>query len=267
MKPALSLLAAAILFSATLTGCAPKREANTSSTAAAPTAEAQALHEKLVPMIPNLKLENIRASAAAGLYEVQDGSNFGYVTADGKYLIAGDLVDLGTGESLTENSRKADRIAKLAAVDEKRMIVFAPPGGGKHVVTVFTDIDCGYCRKLHSEIARYNDAGITIRYLAYPRAGLQSDSARKAEVVWCSSDPKAALTQAKAGEAVAGEARCTDVVARDYALGNDMGLRGTPLLILEDGSVVNGYVPAEVLAQRLEQAPARAATQLVAPQG
>lgn len=266
MKPALSFLAAAVLLSATLAGCAPKREADTSAAKLAPTAETRTLHQKLIGMIPNLKLENIRPSAAAGLYEVQDGSNFGYVTADGKYLVAGDLVDLGSGESLTENSRKADRVARLAQLGEDNMIVFAPAGGGKHVVTVFTDIDCGYCRKLHSEIARYNEAGITIRYLAYPRAGLESDSARKAEVVWCSADRKAALTHAKAGEAVVGQPDCKNPVAEEWALGNALGLRGTPLLVLEDGSVVNGYVPAEVLAQRLES-PARAATQLVPHQG
>src|SRR3546814_10155670 len=114
-------------------------------------------------------------------------------------MIEGDLLNLKTGESITENRRKSDRIAKLAALGEDKMIIFAPEGHTKHVVTVFTDVDCGYCRRLHSQMAEYNAQGIEIRYLPYPRSGPNSESFRKAEAVWCSSDRKTALTQAKIG--------------------------------------------------------------------
>ncbi len=245
----------ALVVVAFLTACAPKMD-SASAPAQAPGAEE--LQKKLAKFLPDLKAEDIRATEAAGLYEVKSDGNYGYVTADGKFLIAGDLVDLGSGESLTENRRRGDRVAKLEALGTDNMIVFAPAGGTKHVVTVFTDIDCGYCRKLHSEIAQYNAAGIEIRYVSYPRSGPNSESFHKAQAVWCAADRKAALTAAKQGGAVTGEAACNDPIGREWALGNELGLRGTPLLVLEDGSVVNGYVPAAALAQRLAT-PSRAA--------
>jgi thiol:disulfide interchange protein DsbC len=236
------LAGAALATIMVLSACAPKQDAGV-----------EAVRARLREMIPDLKDDAIRPSAIAGLYEVQDGSNFAYVTADGKYLIEGDLVDLKTGESITENRRKADRLAQLDALGEKNMIVFAPEGRTRHVVTVFTDVDCGYCRKLHSEMAQYNAEGIAIRYVAYPRSGPNSPSFRKAEAVWCASDRKAALTAAKLDQPVAGDgAQCQSVVEREYNLGNQIGLRGTPLLVLEDGSIVNGYLPPAVLLQRLE---------------
>ncbi|MGH8446089.1 MAG: DsbC family protein [Solimonas sp.] len=236
------ILAATVLLAA----CAPKEDA-----------EVEAVRAKVQEFLPNVKAENVRLSATPGLYEVQDGANIGYITADGKYLLEGDLISLKDGENLTENRRKDDRVAKLDALGEQNMIVFAPEGGARHVVTVFTDVDCGYCRKLHSEMAEYNAAGIEIRYLSYPRSGPGTDSFRKAEAVWCATDRKAALTQAKMGAPVSGGANCEDVVQREWNLGNDFGLRGTPLLVLEDGSIVSGYLPPAALAQRLN-APAAA---------
>lgn len=214
--------------------------------------EADKVRAKLAQLLPGLKPENVRPAEAAGLYEVQDGANFGYVTADGKYLITGDLVDLASGQSLTESRRRSDRLAQLNALGEQNMIIFAPEAGAKHVVTVFTDVDCGYCRKFHSQIAEYNAQGIEVRYVFYPRTGPDTDSFHKAEAVWCSADRKASLTQAKLGTPVAGSAQCANPVRREWDLGNELGLRGTPMIVLEDGSVVNGYVPPAALAQRLE---------------
>lgn len=226
---------------ALLAGCAPKQSS-----------ELETVRARVKEVIPNLKDDAVRPSAVAGLYEVQDGANFGYVTADGKYLIEGDLLNLKTGESITENHRKEDRLAQLDAIGEKNMIVFAPEGGTKHVVTVFTDVDCAYCRKLHSQMAEYNAEGIEIRYLSYPRTGPNSESFKKAEEVWCANDRKAALTQAKLGQPITVDGgKCEDIVQREWTLGNDMGLRGTPLLVLDDGSIVNGYLPPAVLLQRL----------------
>ncbi|WP_020649028.1 DsbC family protein [Solimonas variicoloris] len=239
MKFALPLSVAATVL--LLAACAPKQDS-----------ELETVRARVKELLPSVKAENIRPAASRGLYEVQDGPNIGYVTADGKFLIEGDLINLKDGSNLTENRRKADRVAKLAAFGEENMIVFAPEGRTKHVVTVFTDVDCGYCRKLHSEMAQYNAAGIEIRYLSYPRTGPNSESFRKAEAVWCSADRKAALTQAKLGAAVEGGEKCENVVEREWALGNEFGLRGTPLLVLEDGSVVNGYLPPAALAQRLD---------------
>lgn len=246
MKPLL-LASLALAVTVTLVGCAPKQDS-----------QIETVRARLQEMLPDLKADSVRASDVPGLYEVQDGSNFGYVTADGKYMIEGDLLNLKTGESITENRRKADRIAKLDAIGEDNMIVFAPQGATKHVVTVFTDVDCGYCRRLHSQMAEYNALGIEIRYLSYPRTGPDSESFRKAEAVWCSADRKAALTEAKLGAPISGGEKCDNIVHREWDLGNDFGLRGTPLLVLEDGSIVNGYLPPATLEQRLDAPPGSA---------
>lgn len=243
MKPSL-LAFLAVVAAATLAGCAPKQDA-----------QIDVVRARLEPILPGLPADAVRPSDVPGLYEVQDGANFGYVTADGKYMIEGDLLNLATGESVTENRRKADRVAKLDAIGEDNMIIFAPQGRTKHVVTVFTDVDCGYCRRLHSQMAQYNALGIEIRYLSYPRTGPDSESFRKAEAVWCSADRKNALTQAKLGAPVSGGEKCDNIVRREWDLGNAFGLRGTPLLVLEDGSIVNGYLPPDTLEQRLDAPP------------
>jgi thiol:disulfide interchange protein DsbC len=203
--------------------------------------------------IPDLKPESVRPAAAPGLYELQSGSLFGYITQDGRYLIEGDLIDLQTGESLTENTRKTDRLAKLAALGEDKMIVFAPNGGvaDNRKVTVFTDVDCGYCRKLHREMDQYLAKGIEIRYAFYPRSGPGTDSFRKAEAVWCSADRKEAMTVAKQTGKADGPVDCDNPVREEWELGAELGLRGTPMMILPNGEVVNGYVPAGPLADRL----------------
>ena len=134
---------------------------------------------------------------------------------------------------------------------EDSMIVFAPKKVN-HTVTVFTDIDCGYCRRLHTDMAGYNDKGIRIRYLFYPRAGIGSESYNKAVSVWCADDRKQAMTQAKAGQPVAPKT-CENPVDEHYALGQAMRLQGTPALILESGETVPGYVPPDKLRQALDQ--------------
>jgi len=263
-----SAAAAAVLLGLLGAGCAPEYSSDTAtpaSTQAAATdasvpvaapGEAVSLEQVraiLTQAIPDLKPDAVRASAAPGLYELQSGSLFGYITQDGRYLIEGDLIDLHTGQSLTENTRKADRLAKLAALGEDKMIVFAPKGGAadNRKVTVFTDVDCGYCRKLHREMDQYLAKGIEIRYAFYPRSGPDTDSFRKAEAVWCSADRKEALTLAKQTGQAEGPVDCDNPVREEWELGAQLGLRGTPMMILPNGEVVNGYVPAGPLADRL----------------
>jgi len=224
-------------------------------TACAQDSQIERVQRAVAQYIPEIKKEDIHPTTAPGLYEVQSGALFGYVTADGKFLVQGDLINIESGEEITENRRREFRVARIGQLGAANMIEFAPAGGAKHTVTVFTDIDCGYCRKLHSEIEQYNAAGIAIRYLFYPRAGLGSDSYRKAEAVWCSPDRKAALTQAKAGGPIPGDNKCENPIAREWQLGQELGLRGTPMLVLPDGEVVNGYVPPQQLAARLDAPP------------
>ncbi|MBX6420883.1 MAG: DsbC family protein [Nevskia sp.] len=207
---------------------------------------------------------DIRPSAAPGLYEVQKGHEFGYATADGKFFIAGDLVNLETGQQITEQHRRADRLAALRELGEDNMIVFAPtpPIATKYVVAVFTDIDCPYCRKLHSQIAQYNAKGIEIRYVFFPRTGLNTPSYYKAESVWCAADRQAALTLAKRGQTIP-EKKCVNPVAREYQLGLDLGVHATPMLILPNGDELPGYVPPDDLAAELARSAAEDKTAAV----
>ena len=256
------LLAAALVFS--LAACAPPYDpkkpvvepsgdaAEAGAGSAAVDAGIEAVRTRVAQILPDIRREDVRPAPAAGLYEVQQGTLFGYVTADGKYLIEGDLIDLANGVSLTETKRKGDRVAKLDALGEENMIVFAPESGQtKYAITVFTDIDCGYCRKLHREIDEYTKRGIEVRYVFYPRSGPNSESFKKAQMVWCSNDRKQALTVAKQGGPLSGSASCDNPIEREWMLGGELGLRGTPMLVLPDGEVVNGYVPAGPLAERL----------------
>lgn len=131
------------------------------------------------------------------------------------------------------------------------MIVYAPKQV-KHTVTIFTDIDCPYCRKLHKEMQSYLDAGIEVRYLAFPRAGAGSESYKKAVSVWCAKNREEAMTRAKRGETVKSES-CKHPVDRHLALVQRLGVNATPTIFLENGRRIPGYVPAQRLLQILEQ--------------
>ncbi|WP_162932258.1 DsbC family protein [Solimonas sp. K1W22B-7] len=242
MKHLLSLAACALVLGA--------------CTACAQDSQVDRVQKALAKSLPEIKKEDIHETSAPGIYEINAGAIYAYVTSDGKYLIQGDMMNVETGEEITESRRRGYRLERIAALGADSTIEFSPEKP-RHVVTVFTDIDCGYCRKLHSEMKEYNDAGIAIRYVFYPRAGLGSDAYRKAEAVWCSDDRKAALTAAKSGmPLVNARLDCPNPIARDWQLGQDLGLRGTPMMVLPDGEVVNGYVPAQQLAMRLENPPA-----------
>jgi thiol:disulfide interchange protein DsbC len=209
---------------------------------------------ELAAKIPGAKPDELRQSPIAGIYELARGSEIAYVSADGKYVIAGDLYDLAKNDNLTETRRRGERLKMLGRVSESDMLVFGPRDA-KYTITVFTDVDCSYCRKLHSEMADYNRLGIKVRYLFYPRSGPDTESWHKAEEVWCSSNRNDALTRAKRGEPLKAVKNCPTPVARDYQLGQDFAIRGTPAIVLADGEVLPGYVPAASLAEHLRTAP------------
>ncbi|WP_293393499.1 thioredoxin fold domain-containing protein [Nevskia sp.] len=213
--------------------------------------------EKIAKQL-GLKAENIRPSPIAGVYEIQHEREFAYVTADARYLLRGDLVDLKTGEELTEVHRRTDRLEVIGKLAQNKLIEFAPapPQIAKYTITVFTDVDCGYCRKLHSEIAQYNAQGIAIRYAFFPRSGPDTDSWRTAEAVWCSADRQKALTQAKTGATIKGKL-CDNPIAEEYQLAQDLGIRGTPMMVFPNGEVFPGYIPATALAQKLAEVSAK----------
>lgn len=205
--------------------------------------EIATVRQQLGQMLPpGMAIDAITATQHGGLYEVVVGSEVFYVTADGRYMLNGDLIDLKSQKNLSETRRNGMRKQLLDTVAEKDMIIYGP-ASARHTITVFTDIDCGYCRKLHSEIDSYLQLGFRVRYLAYPRAGIGSDSYHKAVSVWCAKDRNQALTQAKAG-ASPETRQCDNPVAEEFSLGERMGVRGTPTIVLEDGRVIPGYVPA-----------------------
>lgn len=210
-----------------------------------------AVRAAIQKVAPQVTVDQLQASPIPGLYHVVLGGSSGYVTADGKFFVAGDLFDVQARKNVTEERRKTARLALLAKVDPKETIVFGPEQP-RSTITVFTDVDCGYCRKLHSEIAKYNELGIAVRYLAFPRSGPGSDSWKKMEAVWCSRNRTDAITKAKLGEAVANKEDCaTTAIAAQHALGDELGVQGTPTIVLADGSVIGGYVPPAQLAQQL----------------
>lgn len=205
----------------------------------------------LQAVLGGTKADAVTNSAIPGLFEVIVGSQILYVSADGRYAIQGDIIDLSARSNLTESRRGALRLQAIGAVGEANMVVFAPAADKvKHSVTVFTDIDCGYCRKLHSEIASYNQYGIKVRYLMFPRAGIGSESYQKAVSVWCSDNRPEALTRAKRGEDIPPKT-CDNPVKSQYELGQALGVRGTPSIVLDDGEMIPGYVPPAQLAQIL----------------
>ncbi|HEV3180312.1 MAG TPA: DsbC family protein [Steroidobacteraceae bacterium] len=203
--------------------------------------------------IPGTRPDDLRASPVPGVYELTRGTDIAYVTADGKYVFSGDLYDLASNNNLTEQHRRELRVKRIAAVPESEMLIFGPPAP-KYTVTVFTDVDCPYCRKLHSQMAMYNHLGVRVRYLLYPRQGPNTESWTKAEQVWCSGDRNDALTRAKLGQELKAKPCPNNPVVRSYALGQDFALQGTPAIILPDGELLPGYVPPDVLVQHLKDA-------------
>ncbi len=200
--------------------------------------------------IPGTNPDDVHATPVPGLFEVLHGTDAAYVSADGKYAIAGDLYDLRTNVNLTEKQRRAIRVQMLSSIPESQMVIFGPRDA-RHTVTVFTDVDCAYCRKFHSEIAEYNRLGIRVRYIFYPRTGPNTESWTKAEEVWCSPNRQQALTRAKLGQTLNVKMCPNTPVAREYELGREFDLDGTPAIVLSDGEMLPGYVPPIELAQTL----------------
>jgi thiol:disulfide interchange protein DsbC len=205
----------------------------------------------IVKKIDGIKLEDVRITPIPGVYEIQRGSDITYVSGDARFAIIGDMIDVDNDANLTETRRRGIRTGILDAVPENEMLVFSPKDP-KYTITVFTDIDCGYCRRLHSQIAEYNRLGIRVRYLFFPRSGPNTESWRKAEAVWCSANRNDALTRAKNGETIKSPKCAADVVARDFELGNKLDVEGTPSIFLPSGEVLPGYAPPAQLVKYLK---------------
>lgn len=205
---------------------------------------------------PDIKVQSIAPSEIAGFYTVQlaNGPQV-YATADGKYFLLGDLFSVQPAPkgfvNLAEQKRNGERAKLLATLNPKEMVIFKAQGKTKSVITVFTDVDCGYCRKLHKEVPQLNSLGIEVRYLAWPRAGIGSETYQKMVTIWCAKDRNAMMTRYKNGESVPLSTCKENPVSMQYSLGEKMGINGTPALIKTDGELLPGYMPAADLAKEL----------------
>jgi thiol:disulfide interchange protein DsbC len=199
-------------------------------------------------------VKTVRETAMAGLFEVRlaNGETF-YSDADGSHFLVGDLyenADQGL-VNLTEQGRNAERADRLAEVPEEARVIFRGAGESRSELVVFTDTTCPYCRQLHQEVPRLNELGVEVHYLAFPRAGMEGEGARVMRQVWCAEHPSEAMSAAKRQETLSGSADCDNPVEEQYHLGRALGVQGTPAIILPDGRLVPGYVPAERLAAML----------------
>lgn len=198
--------------------------------------------------------DRVAEAPVKGMLEVTYGADIFYVTADGHYLLHGQMFDMANKMNLTEKRQATDRKKIIDAVDESSMIVYKAKGKEKHVITVFTDIDCPYCRKLHEGMDQMNELGITVRYMAYPRAGLNSPSYYKAESVWCAKDRQKAMDDAKLHGKVA-QRRCADSPVKEQLdIGQKIGVTGTPAIVFSNGHLMPGYAPPRKLAAILDKA-------------
>ncbi len=209
-----------------------------------------AVRGALAKIIPGMTPDSIKPSEVPGLSEVVYGAEVYYITDDGRYFFNGSIVDLKAGKNITEDKRATGRLSVVSSVDESSMLIYSPEKV-KHSITVFTDIDCTYCRRMHREMGELNAAGIEIRYLFFPRAGKGSKSYYKAVSVWCADDRHQAMDEAKAGKNPPRKS-CENPVDEHMALVERLGITGTPTMIMVDGTVIPGYVPAARLIPALE---------------
>ena len=190
-------------------------------------------------------------SPVSGMYLTSIDGVSGYVSADGRYFIVGDMLDLASHSNVTEHQRQATRHSLLQKVAPGEAILFTP-AKPKHTILVFTDVDCPYCRKLHGELAQLLARGIAVRYMAFPRSGPNTKAWKAMAAVWCSNDRRDALTRATRGDDVTAPSSCSDaVIAKHYALGQQLGIPGTPMIVLSDGTSLGGYMPPDQLLAAL----------------
>jgi thiol:disulfide interchange protein DsbC len=212
--------------------------------------EIAAVRERVTGLFGEIEPQHVMASPIDGWYMVRKGAIIAYISSDGRYLLQGDLIDLDQQVNLSEASRDEARQAMMSAVPREHMIVFSPDEV-KYSVSVFTDVDCTYCRRLHSQIDEYLAEGIEVRYLLYPRNGPRSASWGTAEQVWCSDNRNEALTLAKLDQKFPTRECDSSMVSTHYLMGQDVGLRGTPAIVFENGQLHSGYVSAQELSEQL----------------
>lgn len=216
-----------------------------------------AVRDRLAEQYPEFRIDSVEPAPIDGLYEVISGTQVLYVSSDARYILRGEMLDLARERNLTAEVRQRLSHRRVAELGEESMVVYEPRDGeAEYMITVFTDTTCGYCRLLHGELLEIIDShGIRLRYLMYPRAGIDSPAADTLRDIWCAADPQSAMTRAKRGESIAGRgADCEPPVAEHYQAAREIGVSGTPYLLLNDGGpVFAGYRPREELLAMLRQ--------------
>ena len=208
--------------------------------------------ELLKKSIPNANIIADEATDITHLHKVNIDGDIVYLSEDGKYLIYGSVIDLSTQTDLTAHAKNIQRAEVLKSVPENEMIIFSPNIPAKHVITIFTDPECSWCRKLHSELAGFLNAGFKIRYLGYPRGGLEENSATTLGAVYCAKDRQKALSEAFSDvPQIPGTCELATKVKLHYELGSRLGVTGTPSIILEDGRLIPGYASVEQILKVL----------------
>jgi len=219
-------------------------------------AEESAIREALRGLNAIVPISEVKPAQFPGLYEVTLASGeILFTNAEGSHFLVGEMYKVkadGQLLNMTEEGKKTTRVSMMEGIERQDMVIFPAKGDTKSYVTIFTDVDCFYCRKLHKEIDLINAKGIEVRYLAFPRAGAGSAAHKTMDAIWCSdkADQGALMTKAKSGQSLTAKT-CDSPVLEQWQLGQKMGISGTPALILEDGSLVPGYVPADQLAKML----------------
>jgi thiol:disulfide interchange protein DsbC len=209
------------------------------------------LKDKLEALLPGMIVQSLEPLENTGLYEALVDGEIIYFSKDGRYVFQGDIMDIESRQNITENKRIGLKKEVLASFNEADMIIFEPEKTN-HTLTVFTDIDCGYCRKLHQQMSKYNALGIKVRYMAFPRSGIDSESFDKAVNVWCADDRKQAMTDSKSGANIEVN-KCDNPIKDHFEAGRQLGVTGTPALFLESGQLLPGYIPPMRLKKILDE--------------
>ncbi|MFO7954700.1 DsbC family protein [Thioalkalivibrio sp.] len=210
----------------------------------------EAIEETMAGVIPDAEIDSIRETPMEGVYEVRYGTEILYVSEDGRYLMQGNMVDLETRENLTQSALSDVRADMFAAIDDSELVIYAPDGETRGVLNIFTDPNCPYCREVHQDLPEYLAAGIKVRYLMFPVLG--RDSPEIMDRIWCADDRQEAMDRAKEGDKLDDiDGSCSTPQDQHMAMGQQLGLRGTPALITEGGQQMSGYQEPEAVIERI----------------
>ena len=219
------------------------------SAADSDTSGADKLRQILAKTMPRVNPSDITESPIDGMYQVIVGSQVVYMSEDARYMIEGDLYDLVTRTNVSENAKSSIRLAVINKLGPDKMLVYRPETV-KNTITVVTDIDCPYCRRLHDEIPEYMENNVEVRYIFMPLKG--AADMKKTISVWCSDDQQLALDIAKAGGEIE-DKTCDNPIREHLKLARELGVQGTPAILLEDGQLLPGYVPVDKLVTELRK--------------